>query len=67
MPDSPVEYVVNFLFRPESHLSAASAPHETMPQDEGVSSARLGAVTNMFASNMGSDSLSPMTCIMSRS
>lgn len=59
MSGSPVEYFVNSLFRPESHSSAIAAPHETMPQNDAVSSARLGEVTGIFANSIGSDTLPP--------
>lgn len=57
MSGSPMEYFVNSLFRQESHTSAA--PHETMAQNEAVSSARLGEVNGIFVNSIGSDTLPP--------
>lgn len=57
MSGSPMEYFVNSLFRPGSNPSAA--PHETMPQNEAISSARRGEVTGIFANSIGSDTLPP--------
>lgn len=57
MSGSPVRYFVNSLFRPENNSSSAITPRETMPQNEAVSSSRLGEVTGIFANNIGSDTL----------
>ncbi len=70
-------YFVNSLFRIGSNSSVSNnssssgaiatnntVSHESVPQNQAVSPAQLAEVTGIFATSIGSGSLSPMICIM---